>query len=129
MNKVKFKFLDIPIIRSCNLECGGCLTFSDSKKIKGLVNLDQSRPWLEHWASRLDPSAVTIFGGEPLLHPNFIGWCKQVRQLWPNAELRINTNGYYLNTLCIHCGKFCQSLDSALPLHCRYIATPACTLG
>ena len=99
MNKVKFKFLDIPIIRSCNLSCGGCLTFSDSKKIKGLVNLEQSRPWLEHWASRLDPSAVTIFGGEPLLHPNFIGWCKQVRQLWPDAELRINTNGYYLNTL------------------------------
>ena len=99
MNKIKFKFLDIPIIRSCNLSCGGCLTFSDSKQIKGLVNLQKSVAWLEHWATRLDPSAVTIFGGEPLLHPQFVNWCKEVRRLWPKSELRINTNGYYLDRL------------------------------
>lgn len=99
MNKVKFKFLDIPIIRSCNLGCGGCLTFSDSKKIKGLVNLNKSHEWLEFWSKKLDPEAVTIFGGEPLLHPQFIDWCLAVREYWPNAELRINTNGYYLDTL------------------------------
>ena len=99
MNKIKFKFLDIPIIRSCNLGCGGCLTFSDSKKIKGLVNLQDSKEWLQHWAAKLDPSAVTIFGGEPLLHPQFVAWCKEMRQRWPESELRINTNGYYLDRL------------------------------
>lgn len=99
MNKVKFKFLDIPIIRSCNLNCGGCLTFSDNKRVKGLVNLSESAEWLENWASKLEPEAVTVFGGEPLLHPDFINWCKKVRELWPNSELRINTNGYYLDRL------------------------------
>ena len=99
MNKIKFKFLDIPIIRSCNLGCGGCLTFSDSKKIKGLVNLNKSKEWLRYWADKLDPEEVTIFGGEPLLHPQFIEWCREVRSLWPNVGLRINTNGYYLNNL------------------------------
>jgi organic radical activating enzyme len=99
MERVKFKFLDIPIIRSCNLSCGGCLTFSDSKRIKGLVNLEESMPWLTEWASKVDPEAVTIFGGEPLLHPQFIEWCRTVRRLWPNSELRINTNGYYLDRL------------------------------
>jgi organic radical activating enzyme len=99
MNKVKVKFLDIPIIRSCNLGCGGCLTFSDSKKIKGTVNLNESKDWLEHWAARLDPEAVTVFGGEPLLHPQFVDWCRELRRLWPEADLRINTNGYYLDRL------------------------------
>lgn len=99
MNKVKFKFLDIPIIRSCNLGCGGCLTFSNSKKIKGLVKLEDSIGWLEYWATKLDPEEVTIFGGEPLLHPQFVDWCKTIRKLWPNAGLRINTNGYYLDKI------------------------------
>lgn len=99
MERVKFKFLDIPIIRSCNLSCGGCLTFSDSKRIKGTVNLAESMPWLTAWAEKVEPEAVTVFGGEPLLHPQFIEWCRTLRSLWPNSELRINTNGYYLDRL------------------------------
>lgn len=99
MKKVKFKFLDIPIIRSCNLGCGGCLTFSDSKRIKGVVKLEDSIEWLEYWSTKLDPEEVTVFGGEPLLHPEFVDWCIALRKYWPNAGLRINTNGYYLNTL------------------------------
>lgn len=96
---IKLDTLDIPIIRSCNLSCGGCLTFSDSKKIKGIVRLEDSMPWLEHWAKILDPTVVTVFGGEPLLHPQFIEWCLEIRRLWPNAGLRINTNGYYLDKI------------------------------
>lgn len=99
MEKINFKFLDIPIIRSCNLGCGGCLTFSDSKKIKGLVKLEESLDWLKFWSERLNPEEVTVFGGEPLLHPQFLDWCIALRKFWPNAGLRINTNGYYLNTL------------------------------
>jgi MoaA/NifB/PqqE/SkfB family radical SAM enzyme len=99
MNKIKVPFLDVPIIRSCNLECGGCLTFSDNKRVKGLVNIEESREWLEFWAARIDPAAVTVFGGEPLLHPQFVEWCRTLKSYWPNSELRINTNGYYLDKL------------------------------
>lgn len=99
MQRAKLEFLDIPIIRSCNLGCGGCLTFSDNKLIKGVVQLAESQAWLEHWAARLDPAAVTVFGGEPLLHPQFVDWCREIRRLWPNTDLRINTNGYYLDRL------------------------------
>ena len=99
MEKVKFRSLDIPIIRSCNLSCGGCLTFSDNKKIKGLVDPEESRPWLEYWSTKLDPDMVTVFGGEPLLHPNFVEWYKIIKEYWPNTYPRINTNGYYLDRL------------------------------
>lgn len=99
MERAKLRFLDIPIIRSCNLNCRGCLTFSDSKHVKGLVNLYESLPWLTVWAEKIEPDIVTVFGGEPLLHPRFVEWCKAIRNLWPNCELRINTNGYYLDRL------------------------------
>jgi len=97
MSKIKFEYLDIPIIRSCNLACAGCLTFSDSQKIKGLVRLENSLEWLNFWANKLDPENIHVFGGEPLLHPQFIDWCITIKKLWPNTNLKVYTNGYYLH--------------------------------
>jgi len=100
MDKIRLDHLDIPIIRSCNLACKGCMTHSDHKNIKGLVRLDDSIEWLEFWAKRLEPKAVTLFGGEPLLHPEFVDWATTVSQLWgPTVGISLNTNGYYLDRL------------------------------
>lgn len=93
-------FLDIPIIRSCNLGCAGCMTFSDHKKIKGVVNFDDSVEWLKFWASKISTKSLTLFGGEPLLHPNFEDWVSGIRNIWgSDFTLSVNTNGYYLNNL------------------------------
>lgn len=100
MDRINFKHLDIPIIRSCNLACEGCITHSNHKNIKGLVDLDQSIEWIDFWAKYLDPNSVTIFGGEPLLHPDFLDWAVYLRHVWgPRPQLKVNTNGYYLNKL------------------------------
>jgi hypothetical protein len=98
--KITTEFLDIPIIRSCNLGCVGCMTFSDHKNIKGTVNLDESIEWLNFWASKLNPKSITLFGGEPLLHPQFVDWALKVREIWgASPAVGVNTNGYYLNNL------------------------------
>lgn len=100
MERINFKHLDIPIIRSCNLDCVGCITHSNHKNIKGLVNLDESLDWLKFWATKLDPNSVTIFGGEPLLHPDFANWAVEMRKIWgPRPQIKVNTNGYYLDKL------------------------------
>ena len=100
MTPISFTHLDIPIIRSCNLACKGCITHSDHKKIKGTVKVDESLEWLKFWSERLKPSSVTVFGGEPLLHPEFTKWVTTVRGLWDySTSVRINTNGYYLDTI------------------------------
>jgi organic radical activating enzyme len=99
MDKIKVQYLDLPIIRSCNLACVGCLTHSDHKKIKGTVQLDESHEWLEFWSQRLDPATVTLFGGEPLLHPGLVGWAKAVKDYWPASTLNMNTNGYYISNI------------------------------
>lgn len=100
MERINFKHLDIPIIRSCNLDCFGCITHSNHKNIKGIVNLDESIGWLEFWATKLDPNSITIFGGEPLLHPDFVRWAKELRRIWgTRPQIKVNTNGYYLDKL------------------------------
>ncbi|CAB4129175.1 Radical_SAM domain containing protein [uncultured Caudovirales phage] len=98
MEKIKIDHLDIPIIRSCNLACVGCITHSDHKNIKGVVRLNESREWLKFWSDRLSPKSVTLFGGEPLLHPEFVDWAVTVKNLW-NIRVSVNTNGYYLENL------------------------------
>lgn len=100
MNKIKLEHLDIPIIRSCNLACVGCITHSNHKNIKGLVRLEESLEWLQFWASRVESKSVTLFGGEPLLHPEFTEWALEVKRLWSGENgVGVNTNGYYLDTL------------------------------
>lgn len=98
MDKIKIGQLDIPIIRSCNLACAGCLTHSNHKNIKGLVKLEESIEWLNYWASKLNVDTVTLFGGEPLLHPQFVEWAEAVKQIF-KTSMNFNTNGFYLDKL------------------------------
>jgi MoaA/NifB/PqqE/SkfB family radical SAM enzyme len=100
MEKIKLEHIDIPIIRSCNLACVGCMTHSNHKNIKGTIRIDESREWLKFWAERIEPKTITLFGGEPLLHPEFTEWALTIREIFgPNIPISLNTNGYYLDVL------------------------------
>lgn len=97
--KVPVKYLDIVIIRSCQLDCAGCVTFSDHHKVKSHSKLDELLPSLEFWANQLDPQEVFLFGGEPLMHPQFKQWAEAVYNLFvkgTNKELKVQTNGMRL---------------------------------
>lgn len=99
MTPIKFEHLDLPIIRSCNLACVGCMTHSDHKNIKGTVRVEDSHEWLEFWSKRIAPESITLFGGEPLLHPEFANWVVAIKQYWPTSGVNVNTNGYYLDRI------------------------------
>ena len=103
IDKIKIEHLDIPIIRSCNLACVGCITHSNHKNIKGIVGIEESREWLKFCSTKIEPKAITLFGGEPLLHPKFVEWAQTIRHIWgPTIPVSLNTNGYYLDTLLDH---------------------------
>lgn len=95
--------LDIVITRSCQLNCGGCLTFSNHNLVKGHVDLAASLPWLEFWSSKLKPKTVHVFGGEPLMHPDWAGWVRTVAQLFrlPGQHYSVNmqTNGIKISAV------------------------------
>ena len=85
--------LDIVITRNCQLNCTGCLTFSDHNKVKGHTDLNTAMPWLEFWASKLNPQTLHIFGGEPLMNSEFPNWVKSVSALFSKQTINVQTNG------------------------------------
>ena len=88
-------FLEILIIRTCNLSCQGCTTFSDLK-YSGYTTWDQGKNWLEPWTKRLEIQAIGVMGGEPLINPQITDWLIGMRQILPSAQIRFVTNGLLL---------------------------------
>ena len=103
MQKYKVDFFDLVMIRSCQMGCEGCCTFSDHKKINGLINVEDAEPALAFWAQYIEPSRVHLFGGEPTMHPQLIEWFALARKYFPQTQpIWLNTNGYFLDKLFDH---------------------------
>lgn len=87
-------YLEIQITDSCNLNCKGC------SHLAGLFCADQHIP-LEHFRRDLERmrilfpviEKIRLLGGEPFLIPNMEDYCKAVRSVYPDADIRIVTNG------------------------------------
>lgn len=92
---MKLEFLEIMLIRTCNLSCEGCTTFSDLK-YQGYVAWQQGQAWLEPWIKRFEPEGVGVMGGEPLINPEIREWLIGLRQMLPNTQIRFVTNGLLL---------------------------------
>ncbi len=88
--------LDLNIAYACNLACKGCLSLSDFDR-KGVMPFDDIVESIDTWKSKLYPDIVSIFGGEPLLHPKLYDIFAEVRKAWPDTTIRLITNGYLLN--------------------------------
>lgn len=90
------EFLEMMIIRPCNLSCEGCSTFSDLRW-SGYLSWSEGRRWLEPWLDRIDLQAWGVMGGEPLMHPGLTEWLTGIRQILPHTQIRFVTNGLLLH--------------------------------
>lgn len=88
--------LDIMIAYACNISCKGCISLSDMPR-KGVIKYDDLYTDIQYWSKYINPIVVTLFGGEPTLHPQLSQICFTIREYWPNAIIRLITNGYLLN--------------------------------
>ena len=52
---------------------------------------------IDTWKNKIYPEILSIFGGEPLLHPKIHDIFLAVRQAWPDVTIRLITNGYLLS--------------------------------
>jgi len=89
--------INFSILAHCNLNCKGCSHFAPIAS-KHIVPADIVRDDLNQVA-KLTEGSVTllhIFGGEPLLHPNFKQIIKDARNAFPNAKIKVLTNGVLL---------------------------------
>lgn len=88
--------LDLMIAYSCNLSCKGCISLSDFKR-EGIAEFDEILTWVNYWSKLVSPAVVTLFGGEPCLHPKLVDICQLMRNNWPDSTIRLITNGYLLD--------------------------------
>jgi organic radical activating enzyme len=88
--------LDLMIAYSCNLSCAGCISLSDRPR-DGVAAFVDIEHWVKDWSPVITPAVITLFGGEPCLHPRLLEICDLVRQHWPDTVIRLITNGYLLD--------------------------------
>lgn len=88
--------LDIMVAYSCNLACKGCISLSDWPR-NGVEPRQNILTYIDYWKKLIEPEVVTIFGGEPTLHPELQGVCTDIREAWPSSIIRLITNGYLLD--------------------------------
>ena len=89
-----FPVVEFYITNVCNLSCRGCNRFNDLN-FKGHQYWDDHADAYEAWAKRLDIPRITILGGEPTLNPDLEKWCSNLRRLWPNSVIMVQSNGTY----------------------------------
>jgi hypothetical protein len=88
--------LEIHLVHSCNLTCESCSHYSNQGH-KGILALDVADQWMAAWNRRLMPRVFSLLGGEPTIHPNLTEFVALSRRHWPNSQLRIVTNGFFLH--------------------------------
>ncbi len=88
-------FVETMIVQACNLSCEGCTNYSDLIH-SGYVTWEEGKENLEQWLERIDIPDFGIMGGEPLINPQVRDWLIGVRELMPNSQIRLTTNGLLL---------------------------------
>ena len=93
---IDIKVLDFPILSNCNLRCDNCSSYSNLN-VEGVVqSLSQGKKDLVNWKKYINPIRLQILGGEPLLHKELPNFIKIAREIYPDTDLRIYTNGLLL---------------------------------
>jgi len=88
--------LEIHVAHSCNLACESCSHYSNHGH-KGIVSLEEADRWMGSWSRRIRPKIFSLLGGEPTIHPQLPEFLALARRHWPDATLRLVTNGFFLH--------------------------------
>jgi MoaA/NifB/PqqE/SkfB family radical SAM enzyme len=88
--------LEVHIVEHCNLNCKGCSHFSPLAKEEylPLEAFEKDMARLKDLKARF--LEVKLLGGEPLLHPDIVKFCRVMRRYFPKTNVQITTNGILL---------------------------------
>src|SRR5262245_19636148 len=87
--------LEMHVTHVCNLSCESCSHYSNHNH-RGDVALDEADQWMRAWSQRIAVDEFHLLGGEPTIHPDLPAFVTLVRRHWPDAFIRIRTNGFFL---------------------------------
>lgn len=86
----RFRNVYLYITEKCQLRCGHCYMGERLERAK-FMSLDEVKHTLQVWR-KLGGSKLSILGGEPTLHPDFVEICRYAKQTGYEKVI-INTNG------------------------------------
>ncbi len=88
--------LEVHVAHACNLACESC-SHSSNHTHRGTLSVEAAEASFALWSHRLQPRVLCLLGGEPTLNPNLTELVRLARRCWPEALLRVSTNGLLLH--------------------------------
>lgn len=88
--------LEYHLAHGCNLSCHQCSHYSNFKPQGVLPRTDDTEKEYQAWSNRLRPYTFALLGGEPTLNPYLTDHVYLARQYWPNSNLLLVSNGFFL---------------------------------
>jgi molybdenum cofactor biosynthesis enzyme MoaA len=95
LSKPHISYVETHLTDHCNLNCKGCGHFSPLAP-ETFADLRTFEKDLQELSAKLTFGTFRLMGGEPLLHPEIVGFTKAARKYLPDAEIAIVTNGIKL---------------------------------
>lgn len=93
---LKLDVVEMYITNVCNLACDNCNRFNNFA-FKGHQRWQDNAEEYKRWSKICEIRVINIMGGEPLTNPDVLTYVKEVRKLWPRAEIYIVTNGTHMH--------------------------------
>lgn len=92
-------YIEHHIVDHCNLNCAGCSHFSPLAEPWFEDIKDFERDFTElRDKTKGQVKTIRLMGGEPLLHPDCTQFLIKARQLFPDSEIQLVTNGVLLKS-------------------------------
>lgn len=93
--------LEYHLVDSCNLRCAGCSHYSSLLGEKTYWSKEEILNDLKLLNKKVGNNLkwLRLMGGEPLLHPQISECLKSIRELFPNTDISLVTNGLLLKKM------------------------------
>lgn len=97
----KLQYIDFHIIDGCNYKCARCFKFSPLCKDKGELDYDKTIADLTRLSqlTNRELRGISIIGGEPLYSKDIIKYMDKSRELFPNTDITIISNGMLIPSM------------------------------
>ncbi len=98
--KPRLNHVEIELSESCNLNCKGCFQFSNLAEGRHFPDIHLFRNDLEKLKDFFwGVGKIRLQGGEPLLNPDFMDFVRTAREVFPDSDMRLVSNGLLIPTL------------------------------
>lgn len=99
LDKPFMPYLEYNVTDSCNLKCKGCNHFSNLCEDNIFADSREFAKDLSYLAQKVSIGQLRLLGGEALLHKNLMKFIQKAREILPDTDIYIVTNGLLIPSL------------------------------